>query len=369
MKKSFAVGICFVTVAGFAQAQLGATQEVPVVNAAPIKTEGVVIVNQTQTTEAAAIQKQPLTVVEASPLSVSRVDEARKVREQMELDTEQKIAEKLERARLEDERRRQDTILGTLAAPGSLDAQKKAEAAPAAAAPVAQPTVVVVPAAPEVKSADTLSRGDVREEVRAELATISEEAKVDKKSNTFMGASVGVLNYNSFDIESFGALGVSGGWITSSNVMVDISFLYSDNTISRDLFLYRNFEQYNLGIGARYAFMNGSTIRPNVGATMNLVYRQYSQLLDPYGITVPSFAGDLSSTAMDWGFVAGVDFVVSPQFTLGVDYRYMTNLSYKYDGDSFLNTPAFRANYGAFAQRPLEERSYDVWSAVLRFTF
>ena len=59
-----------------------------------------------QKIEPIKIQQQPVTEVEASPLSESRAEMLRKARRQTEVQTEQKIVEKLEASRLADEKKR-----------------------------------------------------------------------------------------------------------------------------------------------------------------------------------------------------------------------------------------------------------------------
>ncbi|PWU17424.1 MAG: hypothetical protein C5B49_08895 [Bdellovibrio sp.] len=58
------------------------------------------------------VQKQPVTVIESSPLVEAKIDRFRKVRQDEEVKTEQKIAEKLELSRIEDERRRTEVLFG-----------------------------------------------------------------------------------------------------------------------------------------------------------------------------------------------------------------------------------------------------------------
>ena len=58
-----------------------------------------------------SVQEQPLTIVESSPLREARGDQMRKARLSVESQTETKIVEKLESARIDDEKARQERVL------------------------------------------------------------------------------------------------------------------------------------------------------------------------------------------------------------------------------------------------------------------
>jgi hypothetical protein len=66
----------------------------------------------TTAVETKVVQKQPTTVIEASPLSESRAERLRKARQDAELQTEEKLVERIEHSRLEDERRRSEMLFG-----------------------------------------------------------------------------------------------------------------------------------------------------------------------------------------------------------------------------------------------------------------
>jgi len=67
---------------------------------------------QTSTVETRTVQKQPTTVIESSPLGESRAERLRKARQDAELQTEEKLVERIEHSRLEDERRRAEVLFG-----------------------------------------------------------------------------------------------------------------------------------------------------------------------------------------------------------------------------------------------------------------
>ncbi len=58
------------------------------------------------------VQKQPVTYIQDTPLEESKAERLRKTRQSVEVETEQRIVEKLEQSRLEDEKKRQQSIFG-----------------------------------------------------------------------------------------------------------------------------------------------------------------------------------------------------------------------------------------------------------------
>ncbi|MBV2168346.1 MAG: hypothetical protein KUL82_06530, partial [Bdellovibrio sp.] len=88
-----------------------------IANTAPVSGQPIYILNQATPTSTAQlqqsqIQKQPTTVIEASPLSESRAEQIRRARQDAELQTEQRIVEKLEQSRMEDEKKRAGVLFG-----------------------------------------------------------------------------------------------------------------------------------------------------------------------------------------------------------------------------------------------------------------
>ncbi|MFN9066012.1 MAG: hypothetical protein ACK5V3_02210, partial [Bdellovibrionales bacterium] len=123
----------------------------PVAQPQPVTNQPIYIVNPPQAAQPAqapveAVQKQPTTLIEASPLTDSRAEGLRKARQDAELSTEAKIVEKLEQSRLEDERRRAQILFGDKLNGGETQSQPAPSPAPVAV-PVA-PQIIIIPAAP-----------------------------------------------------------------------------------------------------------------------------------------------------------------------------------------------------------------------------
>jgi long-subunit fatty acid transport protein len=121
-------------------------------------------------------------------------------------------------------------------------------------------------------------------------------------------------------------------------------------------------DQWSVGMGTRFFVLPTSVVRPSVGFMVNYVDRTYSEPRDA-GYNYP-YVGELHSRAVDYGFTAGIDFLLDDNFTMGAEYRYFTNMTYSMD-DEILNTPAYRNAYGYFS--PIEERDYDFWGFSVRY--
>ena len=84
----------------------------PTIRSTQPTTVQTVIVSPRQSSQQSSVQKQPITVVEASPLSASNADSIRKNRQEEEMRTETRIVEKLELSRMEDEKKRAQVLFG-----------------------------------------------------------------------------------------------------------------------------------------------------------------------------------------------------------------------------------------------------------------
>lgn len=316
-------------------------------------------------------QKQPVTVIEDSPLSESKADQLRKSRQEAELYTEQTIVEKLEQSRIEDEKRRAEALFG--------DRLNKKEEAPAAqvAAPVALPPVVVptqpVVMAPAVVEATPAPETLTKEELKAELkvaidelkATKAEEEKVNDK--TFVSVMAGAGDYADVaNVRAQYAAGFALGREFQDRVQVEGSFAFSRYEVEQIAdFNYNPFfprmtevSQYNIGVGARYKLLTGM-FQPMVGGLMSYTQREYKDT--QFTINRNNY----TSNAIDLGLNIAADIMVSQKMSLFIDYKYMKNLSSQ-------NRDAFQASFVNIANsnvRPLEELDYTILTLGLKTTF
>lgn len=321
-----------------------------------------IILNNTQeATAATAVQQQPTTFVEASPLTESRAEQLRRARNAAEVQTEQKIVEKLENARLEDERRRAQRLFSN----GFGSKTSEAQAAPVQPA-VIQPAVIapqiVVPAAPVFE-----------EEV---------EYEDERNSRMYISAMIGLSEYDAMNVKSDYATGFSIGADVGDHISVEGGFLYSKYTVEYPAFVFSDLSQYNFNLAGKFAFFPGR-VKPYIGGAVSYTYRKYAEVDNnwysggryrqsynnrsyrPYNNNYGSDE-EPTSTAIDVGFLVGMDFAVSDDFFIGADYRQYTNLTNR--SDSRYLESSFYETYLP-GENPLEELEYYVISVSGKFRF
>ncbi len=300
-------------------------------------------VNTNQGSNQAAVQEQPSTVIEASSLRESRSDQLRKSRQDMEVQTEQKIVEKLEEARIQDEKARADRLFGnSLAAP--------VVAATPAPTPTPAPQIAPPPLAPQAqyqapapvivveKEEKTEERADdsasIKEEVKKALDEAKSEQKEDKPSY-YIGGVVGISEYpDARNVRGNGSGGFSIGTITPEGWVAEGSFLYSgyDLEVITPYYTsafppFKAVTQYNAELGAKYMFSLGK-LRPSVGILGSYAYRKYKDKQYAY-VAAP----DASTNAFDMGLSAGLDLMITKAFAIGFEAKYLTNLAYRSDAN------------------------------------
>lgn len=384
-----------------------------------VKNEVTIISSAPQSVE------QPTTVISAAPLAPSRADEIRRARERAEVETEQGIVEKLEKDRLEDETKRRENLFGKrkkhkedeetqiVVVPVAPPVVAPAPvAAPVVAAPVVSAPAAVVNSAPAADSAGkanvtATSQGDyspasatatiittssapsepttviqapvkseaelrseiesdIRAENKASLKNIVKEEE-PKKNKFSVGGVLSTLSYpDAFNTNSDFGAGVSFGWQGPNRLGVEGTFMYSQHTIDDSYWLYKNVDQQNWMVAARYNVLAGS-ISPVVGALVSYTHREYTDMYDNgYG---GSFQGPNSanSDSIDVGLILGVEFQASKNITLGVDYRYITNMTTRYSDPDVFNRSVYQSYYDDY--KPLEEIDYDMVAFSVKFLF
>jgi outer membrane protein W len=315
----------------------------------------------TQTATQEAIQ-QPTTIVEAAPVSESKADTLRKARQNAEMQTEQKIVEKLEESRMKEEQQRAERLFGDRL-------ENKAEAtavvvAPVVAAPVAAP-VVAAPVVTEVKEVPptqvTIEKVEVVQPAAQSVAPIAAAPVEKRDTKYYVGVGLGNAVYDASNVDSSYSFGLSVGAIMPSNVAVEGTFNYSNHNI--DTYwsspIYRELDQYDIGIGAKYYFL-GKTLRPYAGGQLVYIYRQYT---DRDAFCSGCSTNESETTqAVDIGPNLGLDVAVSDSFMIGVDFKYNFNFINKKEIDY--------AQYGLPADtQPLEEIDYYTFQITSKLTF
>lgn len=346
---------------------------------------------QTATQEAAIAQiqeqvvKQPTTVIEAAPLTESNAERLRKARQDAELATEATIVEKLEQSRLEDEKRRSEILFGdrfNTIVNGNNNTvvqqqQEQAVVAPAAPAVVAaeQTAVVATPVvvAPVVEEKkEELSKDAIRGEVNAALAEL--KAQEEKpKSSTYFGAILGVGEYpDAVNVKPQYAIGLSFGKKFDDRLVVEGAFVYSNYQVEQrdggcvvDMYGYTecypritSMDQYS-GQGLVKYQVLGGTIRPEIGAVAAYTYRTFSDT--QFAIS----DAEASSHALDLGLMTGASVELTEKFSLGLDFRYMWNLTNRVNS-------GFQKSYVEpylKTDTPIEKMSYYTLSVMGRASF
>lgn len=335
--------------------------------------------------------KQPTTYIEASPLVESKAEKLRKNRQDAEVATEQGIVEKLEQSRLEDEKKRAEVLFGDKF--NNLMSQGQQQTAPAqVAAPISVPVAAVVPvmpveqvvvAAPAAKPEDLEKKAEldkevIRGEVSAQLAELNKKEE-KPKLKSYMSVMAGSADYpDAVNVKPQYSLGLAFGKFMNDNVILEGGFQYSNYQIEQKLlsgsyysgscvYDYQGncfpriteMNQYSTSALLKYQIFNGM-LRPELGGLFAYTYRTF---------TDKQFAlsnATLSSQALDFGVMAGVSIEVSESFSVGVDMRYMWNLTNKVDGTALQKSALYK---GYSKDTPIEDLSYWNTSVSAKTTF
>lgn len=325
------------------------------------------VVNQTvvipqQQQQRQAVQTQPTTLIEASPLSDSRADNIRRSRQDEEMKTESRIVEKLEQSRMEDEKKRASVLFGD-----KFDTLQNNQqtASPVQVAPAPQAIQPVYVQQEKVEATETLSRDAVREEVRAALDENQSAVSAPIESKYFAGMA-GIGYYpDSKNVKGNYSLGAAFG-TRSDYFMIEGAFMMSNYEVDVNNYAVSNYgyrvdsydvNQYSGSIAAKYQLLGGF-VRPVLGGVIAYSYRKYA-LTNGYS---GSSEDTGNSHAIDLGVNAGVDLEFSSKFSIGFDFKYMFNMS------SRVNSNYPNSSYG-YIGTPLEKLQYSVSSIVARVNF
>lgn len=329
-------------------------------NAAIQTQPGIVILNNqkaTQTSTQTAIQDQPTNVIEDSPLTMSSAERRRRDRQALELHTEQKIVEKLEESRMEDERARSERLFGN----GFSSGQQQAPA-PQAVQVIQAPQPIQVVEVPAPKEEPKV---DVKQEVRAALEEMKPK-ETPKQTSYYVQGLIGLGNYpDAINVRGNMATGFSFGLVTPERFVAEGTFQYSEYDIEDMQAGYaygyppfKTLNQYNFQAAIKYQLLGGK-VRPVVGAIAGYTYRSYQE--QQY-----FFTGNIknaSTNAFDVGALAGLDIQLTDSFALGFDLRWMTNIGYRENSD-FQRSFVYQR-----AGKSVEELNYYLGSLSGKFTF
>ena len=333
----------------------------------------IVILNN-QRVGQAAVQEMPVSIVEESPLKASAADTMRKKRQATEVGTEDSIVQALERARIEDEMRRRDRFNNALQ-PVEVPAPTPVPiyvqpAPPQVVQQVAPAPVIVVPVIVEKKKevreviVDTPAQDEDSLSEKAELRQSykEERRRRDDVQQYYVGALVGTQQAaNSTNVHSGLSSGIELGVILPSRMVVEGGFNYSnynfDDVVNWGQTI--SVKQYGLDLAVKYQLLPGR-IRPVIGVAGGWTRRSFDYGYGNFEVR--------TSDAFDIGPVAGLDVVFSDSFSIGVDFRYMTNVFYR---DSSSNNGGYAYGYKSqpWGTTVPEKTDYYTAAAVAKFMF
>jgi hypothetical protein len=332
---------------------------------------GIIILNQGNANP--STQQQPTTYVEASPSPESRTEQFRRARQDAEANTEKLLSEKLEESRLLDERRRLEKILGNTIEGSAINTepqqpQQQQQNTQGQGYNSVQ-KVQVINEAPRTfgqenesmikEKVEKIQKSDldlVQEVEESETAAAKQAATVAAVNprQYYLGGAVGSASYvGVVNVQGNMAAGVTFGSILPTGVSLEASFMYSNFYIDEYWWNYpyfREMDQYSLGLGAKYNFSFG-IVKPNFGGLISYNYRKYfDRGYYSYGYSNDS---EVTSHAVDLGLTAGVDVDITETFSLGFEYRYMTNLANRADSDYLTSRSVWRDG------QPVERTDYN----------
>lgn len=332
-------------------------------------------------TTAPAAQAQPATVVEAPPAVESKAESLRKARQGAEVNTEQKIVEKLEESRLKEEQDRADRLFGNkLETPAP--AAAVAAPAPAPAPVVAEEKKEEKPAQVNIEKVEIVQPAPAVAAVKDDGAQAEGEskAKVDDKekpvssSRPSVSISAGGMNYNASNVSTNYGIGLGIGTILEEHYGLEANFLYSNHAIQDPYWgsnspLFKELDQYNFQLAAKYYLLAGSKLKPYVGAGLDYIYREYQNRVRNgyWGGNNLNYDRDHQTTdAINVDLLAGVDFDINQNWTIGVNLQYSKNVV---DINKFDRASYYTYNYVPDGTRPLEEIDYTAFQVVGKYSF
>jgi len=324
---------------------------------------------------------QPETIVEASPLVESYANNLRSQRQRAEIQTEQKIVEKLESARLEDERSRAERLFGnkkftndhsrkeTYNTHSNHQGYETIQYAPVEIIEQAPARIVPTPVVKPAPVVETVVPAPVA------VNEVAYEAKRPTKKHALTGAyvsgGVGALGYNAENVESKATLGLGIGTLLNNNISVEASLIYSQHRVDEyygkssrvGSFGFTDLDQYNWGLEARY---NLPISKVNIYAGGYVAYVKRNYFGVDKGIHRKSRGGkdsEESTTAWNIAPAIGAELAVTKKISLGLDWRYVYNFAQNFSSDDMKHSSRHSD------EAPLEEINYNMVTGKIKLRF
>ena len=279
-----------------------------------------------------ATSTQPVTVVEATPAVESKAEALRKARQEAEVQTEQKIVERLEEERFKEEQARAERLFG----PKTKQEMEKENAAAAAAATPAPPVAAPAPAAPvaqqpvapavETQPVIVQEKPVVPAAVEATSLAVAEEAEEANPATYYVSGLLGNLGYQARNVKGNYGVGVAVGSVLTPKWSVEAAVFFSNLTIqdaTQPYAIYHKLDQTDFSVGAKYNVWTKNQFTVWGGASAIYINRHYTDKI--YQLWFPNnYTNSQSTQSMNIGLNTGVDFAASQDILLGlgVDYNF-----------------------------------------------
>ncbi len=323
---------------------------------------------QKTTVEAEAIA-QPTTIVEASPVVESKAEILRKQRIDAEINTEQKIVEKLEDSRLQEERARAERLFGNKFESNQtivVEEQKQHHTPPVVIIEeekhkIDRPTQVTIEKV-EIIHPET-DKSEVVIETRHKPHHHEEEKPVEK-NRFFVAGQFGNLSYDASNMKSNYGLGVSAGTIVDNRWALELGYFYSEHSVDTWWVfpLYSKLDQHDLSASAKYYVLPGK-LKPYIGGSATYISRTYNERSKYEEYWYRNQNEDESTSAVNLGVLGGVDFFITDNFSIGGGLEYSFNV--------MNNNPVDWGNdYGLPEDaKDLEEINFYVFKLGVKYAF
>ena len=282
----------------------------------------VVILNNQQVDQKSAhdqkaqVSNQPVVRVMGTPVSVTYAAELKKSRQDAEIQTEQKIVEKLESSRLKDEQERLNKLFGSKTSTF-----------------VASKTVAVAP------------------ESHAIQATAVSAISPSTEEKIYAGVQVGQSSNftNVKNLNSYGSFGASAGVISKAGLILESSFFFSQHRLDHSQDYNNNLDNLSVsnttdlyqisGMLALKYTPSSSRFKPYVGAFVAYNYWMYQAGSNYHCDHYPSIKSCndhyTKADAVDIGPVVGIDFLLNNKVSLGFNMMVSVQNLYNNRSDKY----------------------------------
>lgn len=199
------------------------------------------------------------------------------------------------------------------------------------------------------------------------VSQIKSSQQTELEKSYYTGLNLGMGGYPQVkNVDRGYNFSVVGGYYVSEKLSVEIgagmakSQLISTNLLVASRVDTFNIDQYQFLVSSKYTLSDlaGFSIKPSMGAAIAYTYRSYNQL---NGLT-PNSGKTGNSSAFDAGFGFGLEYDISEKYAVGVDTKYMFNLSHQ------INANYANPSYG-YNGVALESLEYYIASLTAKMSF